>query len=340
MCDGLPGGAEQGAGVSMDGNFSNANWVVTPGRDFFITGGVPQGEPLTLARYHQVQHTAERMGLLDGIVFRPELFDDKPPGMSDEDYRYDLSIGTDYAMSLGRGLYCARVPVSRPQMVDIVTFLNAKNGMYDRGSRHFDSSVFLDNCIHLAINALAAAGVMKPWPTHTQFVLFAPFDFPVPKNEFVNIARRANDTPMDDLVALYRDKAARTELLQYGRLPTEPGALVSAYPPHAPNDVFGTKLKLIFYDEPPLGPYRPWFHQIWREPRYTDSAANLTYFALLYARLAAGRRPLSALEMRLSPADRPSFAAFYAQFYARLATLRDEIARKQASPAVARSPSA
>jgi hypothetical protein len=88
MCDDFPAGAGQGAGVSMDGNFSNANWTVTSDRDFFYNGGLAKGERLTAGVFRQVQHTAESMGILDGLVFRPELFNDKPAGMSDEDFRY------------------------------------------------------------------------------------------------------------------------------------------------------------------------------------------------------------------------------------------------------------
>ena len=114
----------------------------------------------------------------------------------------------------------------------------------------------------------------------------------MPKNDFVNVMRRTNDTRMDDLLALYDDLPARRQLLEFGRLPSEPGALASAYPPHAPNDVFGTKLDLIFYDTPGLGAYPGWFDQIFSEPRYMDATANLHYFVALYAHLAVSRRPV------------------------------------------------
>jgi hypothetical protein len=330
MCDELPAAGAQGAGISMDGNFSNANWTVTSDRDFFYDGGLAKDERLTPAVFRRVQHTAESMGILDGIVFRPELFDDKPAGMSDEDFRYGLSVGTDYGLTMGRGLYCARVPVSRPQMVRIVAFLNAKNAMYKTGARHFTSSIIEDNCVHLPHNALAACDVMSPWPTNG-FFAFALFDFPVPKNDFVNVMRRTNDTRLDNLVALYDDLTARRLLLEFGRLPSEPGALASAHPPHAPSDVFGTKLNLIFYDSPGVGAFPAWFDQIFSEPRYTEAAANLRYFAALYAHLAASRRPVEFWESKVDVSKRASFAEFYARFYERLATLRAEIDKKLAA---------
>jgi hypothetical protein len=329
LCDELPPDTVQGAGVSMDANFSNANWTVTPGHDFFYNGGVPPGEPLTAERYRLVQHTAEQIGVLRGIVFQPALFADKPAGMSDEDYRYNLSIGTEYGLTLARGLYCARVPLSRAQMAAMVDYLNAKNALYRNGPRHFDGSVFQDNCVHLSHNTLAVAAVWKDWPTD-QFWPFAVLSFPVPKNDFVNQMRRTNDTPMADLAALYDDPAARRLLLDFGRLPSEPGALATAYPPHKPNAVFRSDVALMFYDDPPIGSYQRWFDAIFSQPRYTDPAANLRYFSTLYASLEANRLPLAAWDARLPPAEQPAFAVFYARYYQRLAALRGQIAAELA----------
>jgi hypothetical protein len=323
MCDQLPSDAVQGAGVSMDGNFSNANWTVTAGRSFFYDGGVSPTEPFTQARYLQMERDAEKLGILNGIVFRPELYADKPAGMSDVDYRYDISVGTDYGIGLARGRYCARVPVSRPQMLSMVNFLNAKNEEY-AGARHFDGSIMQNNCVHLSHNALAACDVLNPWPTD-QFFPFAVLSFPVPKNDFVNIMRRTNDTKMDDLVALFRDTQARGLLLDYDRLPSEPGALATAYVVHAPNDVFETKVALIFYDDPPIGSYLRHFNAIFSQPRYTDRIANLTYFASLYAELNAARKPLATWETQVPVMEQAEFARFYARYYARLTALRGEI---------------
>ncbi|MBV9785298.1 MAG: hypothetical protein JO264_15920 [Acidisphaera sp.] len=326
MCEQYTAGAEQGAGVSMDGNFRNANWVVTPGRSFFYDGGLAPGERLTRSAFARMQGEAEQLGLLDGIAFRPELYASKPAGMSDQDYRYALSVGTDYAIGLARGRYCARIPLSRAQMARIVRFLNAKNALYRGGTRAFDSSVFQDNCVHLPHNALAAADIWSSWPVG-MFLPLAILDFPVPKNDFVNLVRRTNDLPLDDLVRLYHDPAARRLVLQYGRLPNEPGALAASYPVHTPNDIFEANVSLIFYDAEPIGPYLNWFDGIFHDPRYTDARANLQHFADLYAVLTAKRRPLSFWDRRVRVRDRPSFAEFYARYYERLAALRLDTVR-------------
>ncbi len=188
---GLGAGPPDGVGISENEHFRNAKWVATPGRDFFFGGGLPKAG-LTRAAYDGVQAQAKRLGIYDGVAFHDVVFAEKPPGWAVEDWKYEMSVATDYALALGRGRDCARIPVTRAQMGRMVDFLNAENAPYREGRRTFRWSVFNDNCIHLAHNALAAAGLLDPWPTE-RFLPVAVFDFPVPKNEFVNLMRRTND---------------------------------------------------------------------------------------------------------------------------------------------------
>ena len=94
--------------------------------------------------------------------------------------------------------------------------------------------------------------------------------------------RRTNDMPIADPDALYDDEINRVTLLQQGWIATEPGALAEATPAVQPNELYNTHLRLIFYDEPIFGHYQERFDRIFAEPRYTDLAANLTYFSQLY----------------------------------------------------------
>jgi hypothetical protein len=306
--------ASQGVGLSVNAHFKNANWVATDGPNFFFDGDLARDEKLTRAAYDRTQAKAEQMGLLDGIVFHPEVFDDMPPGADRRDYMYEVSVATDYAIAFGRDRYCARVPVTRDQMAKIVTYLNGVNAIYKDGSKDFVWNVLQNNCTHLAHNALAAAGLWNDWETD-QFFLFAAFDFPVPKNEFVNAMRRANDMDLTDLRAVYRDRAARNSLIENDRLPAEPGVLAEAVPVTQDNDIYDTKLKLIFYDQPLLGPYQRRFRAIFAEPRYTDIEANLRYFSVLYQKIGAERQPLAHYLTAQSPERREDFAVFYARFY-------------------------
>ena len=262
LCEG------DGVGLSMNEHFRNAKWVATPGHDFFFDGGLPPGTHVTRDSYRAVQHEAQRLGIYDGVVFHETVFDTMPPGWTRQDWKYEMSVGTDYAIGLARGRYCTRVPVDRPAMRRMIDFLNAQNAPYRAGA-DFRWNVFTDNCIHLAHNALSAAGLWDPWPIN-RFILWAIFDFPVPRNEFVNLARQTNDDLQSDPGAVYWDLPARQSLLETGELPTRPGALAESRAPFEPNDVYDTQLKLIFYDEPLLGHYQGWFDQIFAEPRYTD----------------------------------------------------------------------
>ena len=328
VCDGpgvgSPGvgspGVMDGVGLSMNAHFRNAKWVAIPGRRFFFHGTLAPNAPLTRAGYAATQAEAKRLGLYDAVEFWPEVFEAMPQdwiarGRTARDWKYEMSVGTDYATGFARGRYCARLPVTRAQMARMVDFLNEQNAPYRRREKDFHWSVFRDNCIHLAHNALAAAGVWDESPIN-RFILFAVFSFPVPKNEFVNVMRRTNDGPLLDLAALYRDEAARRSLLEFGQLPTRPGALAEAVPPQRPNEVYDTDVKLIFYDEPLFGSYAGNFDRIFSEPRYFDLLANQAYFAGLYARIQADRRPLAWWRANTRVGQEPDFATFYAYFYA------------------------
>ncbi len=311
-------GRLDGVGLSMNAHFSNAKWVAVPGRAFFFDGGLPPNHGLTRADYLRAKATAKQLGIYRAIKFHKEVFDDKPADVSEEDWKYEVSIATDYAISFGRGRFCARVPVDRTQMERMIAFLNAQNAPYREGKATFEWSVFQDNCIHLAHNALAAAGVWPEWPIDMP-LLFAIFDFPVPKNDFVNLVLRVNDPPDLDLLAIYHDPTAARSLAEFDRLPWQPGAVVESRPPQTPNDVYDTNLGMLFYDDPITGRYQARLDQIFSHPRYFDIEQNLRYFAALFHRLGAERRPLStwlAREEFRDPEARQRFTDFYRQFYA------------------------
>jgi hypothetical protein len=102
---------------------------------------------------------------------------------------------------------------------------------------------------------------------------------------------RMNDLPVGDVKAIYEDQAARRCLQETGALPSGPGALASAEPAIAANEVYDVAgLRLIFFDNPYWGPYRGRLKRILTEPRYLDLRANLLYFETLYANALADKR--------------------------------------------------
>jgi len=291
---------QSGVGISVNSHYRNAVWTAADGPEFLWRGALAPGAGVTREGYHRTQEHAKALGTLDGVEFHPELFRLKPPGMTDHDYMYEISIATDYAARFGRDILRARVPLDATRMAAIVNYLNEVNAPYRAGKKIFNWRVLNNNCAHLTHNALAAAGIWAPWPTG-QFFAFAAFGFPVPKNEFVDLVLRANDLPLADAQAIHDDQAARRALLEFGALPMAPGALAFAEPAIQPNELYDTEgLKLIFYDNPFWGPYRGRLARILREPRYFDLRANLLHFEGVYAdALARPRRARSAEFNRL-----------------------------------------
>jgi hypothetical protein len=292
MCDPNALPERQGVGVSVNSHFKNANWIAVEGKDFLWHGAREPGEHLSAAVYERTQHRAKEMGILDCIEFHDELFRAKPNGMSERDYKYEISIATDYAVNFGRDIYQARIPLNRSRMAAVVDFLNVLNSPYREGKRVYRWRVLNDNCSHVTHNALACAGIWSPWPTG-QSPLIAAFGFPVPKNEFVDLMLRTNDFPIADAKAVYNDPSARRALLDGNSLPTAPGALASASSAVVSNDLYLTeRLRLIFYDSPFFGPYRAQLARIFREARYSDLRENLRHFVGLYQEARAINRAL------------------------------------------------
>jgi hypothetical protein len=316
--------ASNGLGLSVNAHFANANWVAIPGEDFFYHGDLKPGEALTRQVYDATKAHAKRLGIYNAIRFHDDVFDDMPPGYTREAFKYEVSISTDYATGYGRDRYCARVPVSASEMARIVRYMNSLNEPYRNDKAEYEWNVFSDNCIHVAHNALAAIGFWPIWPIHRPMLL-AMFDFPVPKNEFVNIMRRANDMPIDDPLTVWNDTSTRRALLAGERLPRRAAAIATFEPAVHDNAVYNTDLDLIFYDEPIFGSYEGWYRKIAAEPRYTDLQADLNIYRALYNRIEAERRPLDWwLTAHPGLRWKPDFPAFYARFY-------DDIERSAAS---------
>jgi hypothetical protein len=306
LCDETPAGmAGRGVGLSVNDHYRNANWTATEGRNFFYHGDLAPGEGVTTATYDRIQAKAKAMGILDGVVYHREALAAKPANMSVQDYMYNVAIGTDYAIDIDRDRFCARVPLDRAKMAIIVSYLNGLNEPYRTGQKVFHWDVLRDNCTYLAHNALAAIGLWPELPPNRP-LLVAALDFPVPKNEFVNVMWRSNDMPIADPNALYDDEMARDDLLQLNWIATEPGALAEAEPEVQPNEIYNDHLRLIFYDEPVFGHFQRRFDRIFAEPRYTDLSTNLRYFSQLYATILAAPR--------VQPTS-PARAVFYQRYY-------------------------
>ena len=287
VCNGAPS-PDQGVGISVNAHYRNANWTATEGRNFFLHGDLVPGEALTEKAYARTQAAAKRQGVLNGIVFYDDAMKNKPASISARDYMYEMSVATDYAIAFGRDRYCARVPIDRRRMQGVVTYLNSVNAPYRSGEREFHWDVLRDNCAHLTHNVLATVGVWRHWPTERP-LLIAAFDFPVPKNEFVNLMRRTNDLPIEHPNTIMDNDELRDALLNQDWIATRPGGLAEAERAVPVNALYDTNLRLIFYDEEVFGHYQQRFEQEFHEPRYMNLSANFKYFASKYSEILAQR---------------------------------------------------
>lgn len=306
-----------GVGLSVNSHYKNATWVAIEGRDFFFRGGLAPGEALTRNTYATVQARATSKKIYDDVSFHDWVFENMPPDFVRSSFKYEISVATDYAIAFARNRYCARVPLSRPQMVKVVNFLNSQNQPYKDGKKNFEWNILTHNCSHINHNALAAADIWSEWEMD-RFILISMFDFPVPKNEFVNLMRRTNDLPIDNLEAIFHDRSARALLLNEGRLPTQPGALVDLGAIVQPNEIYDTHSRIIFYDDPITGAFQRRFDAILTQPRYFRVRDNLAYFAALYNTIKIERLPFSKYLERhrgISMEETRDFRLFYERYY-------------------------
>lgn len=229
-----------------------------------------------------------------------------------------MSVSTDYAVGFGRGRVCARLPVTRAQLSAMVDNLNRQNVPYREGKKVFEWSLFEDNCIHMAHNALSAAGIWPVWPIDMPLPI-AMLDFPVPRNEVINLMRRIDDPVRLDPLTVYRDKSSRRALLEFGQLPIEPGGLMESVAPMSPNRVYDLDVGMLWYNDPIFGHYPEWSAQIAADPRRTDLRANLQWVLQLYRAAEQDRRPLSWWLAHRDIDDRAAFAQTYGRFYEVLA---------------------
>ncbi|GIL38200.1 hypothetical protein [Roseiterribacter gracilis] len=308
LCEGAPVPG-RGVGISINAHFRNAAWVATEGRDFFYDGVLRSDEAVTLENYEATRNEARKRGVYDGVIFHDKLFEDRAPGQDDETYHYDVSIGTDYGVGLARDRYCARVPTDKSGLQRVVQYLNTVNQPYRERKQDFAWDVLRQNCVHFIHDAFSVLGLWETWPQ--QNLLEAALNFPVPKNEFVDLVETTNDLPVDDPLALYRIARARQNLMQHGNLPTRPGAVLEAVPAHRPNEMYRTDVALIFYDEPIFGTYAGRFTKLMSSPRLASLDANLAYFDELYRR--AGANADTALQ-RAKPEERAGFEPFLEKY--------------------------
>jgi hypothetical protein len=264
---------EHGAGISVNRWFKNVNWVAVPGYHLFHDGNLEPGERLTQAKFDSVEDEIVARGVYRGIALDPARYPGAATDTGLRDFLRRDSIGTDLALQFARSIFCARLPVTKAMLDQIIAFLNDKNREYAEGEADYNWSVWADNCAHTLRNALAAANIWSPLSVRA-IKIRQIFNLAIPANEFVNLAELMIGK-IDDYREILRDGPRRDAFHEFHWLPTEPGALLKTLPVHDPNDLYDTRFRLFTLQSPFLLNKTQRAIDLLSDRRFVDLDANL-----------------------------------------------------------------
>jgi len=322
---------DTGSGVSVNKMFRNVNWMATRGKRLFYHGDLDPGETLDVETGLAAIYAAEAAGTFEGVEVHQSFL----PPEDDEDREEAMlflaaaeTLGTDFALSFGRTVYCARVPLERRQLSDVIEYLNDLNSDYARGGKDYQWSGYNDNCSHTLHNSLAEAGVWKP-KSIASFRFGQLANLSVPANEFIDLALLSITFPIDDLDAIMADDALRNTLARRGWLPTRHGAMLQVIPVHQPNELYETDAAIFLLTNPFRKGRVERVSELFDDPHAIELETNLLHFQELYSRVLAERPAGWKLEPRAS-ADLRARDHYYRYIEAQLADVNEKLELLQA----------
>ena len=334
-----PADADAGVGISVNRIFRNVNWVAIPGREEFFHGGIGGDRVLNDALYEAAVRRSAAAGWFAGIAIDDELMRARPASMPLEEFVVRHSIGTDFALTFARSVYCARLPMTREGIGKVVASLNAAN---DRARANgYVWNAYTNNCSHVLHNALAAAGIWDPKTARGPgalnvmkdvlsvarcFVAARMSDFSFPANSFVRAYEAGNERPIDDAGSAFQSRdVVRT--LSDGWISTGPGALIVRYPIRDPsrNELFMTGRDPFLFSVPLFWDKKEEFARLTRDPHasLTDLGLNLARWAERYATILSRRSADEDPRHAADDADQRGFRAFRERFYVHIAAELD-----------------
>ena len=320
---------EAGTGVSVNRFLRNVNWMAVPGKALFYYGNLEPEEMLNVEAGLAAIDAADRAGVFRGL----EIHD--PPAPDDEEAMLYLAasetLGTDFALTFGRTMYCARLPLGRRQLVDIIDYLNDLNRDYALGGRDYRWSGYSDNCAHTLRNSLAAAGIWAPKSVAT-YRLGQLANLSVPANEVADLALLITEFPIDDIGKIVGDDIQRRTLARRNWLPRRHGAMVKLIPVHQRNELYETDVAIFMLRNPLRRGKSRKVGALYSLPRNTDLEANLLYYKQLYADILADRPE----DWQALPGDTAKHRArshYYQYIEAQLADVNEKIAKLRTLPA-------
>lgn len=253
VCDNGPG-----VGISTYFAFKNVLWVATEGREFFLRGGLDPKSPVTQKEIDQVIKSAQKQGILKNV----EMHDWIMKGQNDnkwktlfgaqedsEHYKYRMSLGTDWALGLARNMYCSRIPMTKNMVAKAVAHLNEENRKAFHREKGYENGyiwdVALNNCMHTAYNALAAAGMWAPKQikANKMQVILSKFtdgnlSLAVPFDTFLRVAKAGAEKSMVEPRAMATNGPIMNSIINENWILQQPGTMLVMYPIHKNNNVF------------------------------------------------------------------------------------------------------
>ena len=195
----------------------------------------------------------------------------------------DESIGTDFALTFARSIFCARVPVTKEMLQEIIIFLNDLNSQYATGEKEYQWNGIHDNCVHAMHNGLAAADIWPPTLVGTKRFKQLKH-LAIPANEYLNLAFRTADFPLEDFDAILDDEEAHNTLLAFGWLPACHGALVKTLDVHQPTDVYDPEFHLFLLESVRSKNIKR-AEQLLYDPNHYDLEPNLKMYKERYQQI-------------------------------------------------------
>ena len=320
---------EAGTGVSVNKLLRNVNWMAVPGKRLFYYGNLGPGDVLNVETGIAAIDAAKRAGVFRGLDIH-----DSPPDDDEEAILYltaSETLGTDFALNFGRTVYCARVPLGRRQLVDMIEYLNDLNRDYARGGKDYSWSGYNDNCSHTLHNSLAAAGVWAP-KSIASYRLGQLANLSVPANEFAELALLITEFPIDDVDAIVGDDIQRRTLARRNWLSTRHGAMLKLIPVHQRNELYETDVAIFMLKNPLRRSKSRKVEALYGLPRYTELEANLLHYQKLYAEILADR-PEDWRSRPRDTAKRRARAHYYTYIEAQLADVNEKLAKLRTLPA-------
>jgi hypothetical protein len=276
---------ESGVGVSTDGAFKNTVFSAIPGYAAMMTGGLTPDEVYDENRQEKLFTQYTELGFFDGITLhnsekilgrfynryqaveaRIEELKNNPEkqfAALRERARIvaEWTMGTEFALSLSRSLFCMNVPVNRQVLGTAISHLNTLNfelkgskGTPWRGTvkpnSDYEWDFLYNNCDHTGFNLLASIGIVKEIPTDVSFLKQIRHTA-IPGASLLKVfGRLLKNQPTID--SLYKLPILRKMVLEKNWAPLAKGSWLEVIPFHEKNDLYEDTSRYFRNHEPAM----------------------------------------------------------------------------------------